>query len=181
MRSFGNHPHPFVGSILEIPAQQHDPHAEGHQFAQQRRIIRIGDDQHDDIQPPHHHQFESLQRQPYVYPSLLAFSEQVAQGQVMRMYALGHQDIVENAVIVQLVAALSRIRSVQAPPEIVRFGNLTLQRFDPFLLGDAMLDKTVQSSQRKAPFHVMNIIVIIRCVQQKIPVVKNADPTGFKR
>ncbi len=49
----------------------------------------------------------------------------------MRMYALGHQDIVENAVIVQLVAALSRIRSVQAPPEIVRFGNLTLQRFDP--------------------------------------------------
>ena len=97
------------------------------------------------------------------------------------MYALGHQDIVENAVVVQLVAALSRIRSVQAPPEIVRFGNLTLQRLDSFLFGDPMLNKTVQSSQRETPFHVVDIIVIIRCVQQKIPVVKDADPTGFKR
>lgn len=126
---------------------------------------------------PGHRQFVGFQRKPYVDSSLFLFPLQISQRQVVGLNPFRHQDIVEHPVVVQLVPPLGRLGRIEPPSEIVRLGDLAFRGLDAFLLGHAVADEIMQSAQTQPPFYRMDIVVVVRCVQQKISVVKYSDST----
>lgn len=178
MRSFGHHFDPVVGEVFELPAQQHDGYAGSPDFTHQRRVIGIRNDQYDDVDRPAQHEFISFERQPDIHPAFFPAALYIAQRQVVGIDSFGHQDVVEYAVVVQLVASHSCFRSIEAPPEIMCDRNLAFDRFTARLFGYTVPDEPVQAIQAQpSPFGV-DIVIVVGGVQQEIPVIKYADTAG---
>ena len=97
------------------------------------------------------------------------------------MDPLRHQDIVEDPVVIELASALGRIGRVEPPAEIVRLAHPTPFRIDPLFLGHPLADEVVEAVQAQPTTLRMDVVVVVRGVEQEIAVIENADSGSVGR
>jgi len=117
---------------------------------------------------------KGLECQPNIYTLILTASTPWPNWQVVGYNALGHQNIVENPVVIKLVTPLACLLGAYPAPKKMGLYHLAVPRICFLLRSHQIPYKLVQPGNVQPLFSWMKVVVVVAYMQKVVSIVKNS-------